>query len=299
MKILVTGSNGLLGQKLTELILTSGKHELIATSRGEDRLNAEGYRYYTMDTCRLDQILEVVQTAKPDVIIHTAAMTNVDECELNQDDCFIQNVFATNNIIKAANAVDAFLVHLSTDFIFDGQDGPYAEEGKANPVSYYGETKLEAEKLVIEKAKHWAIVRTVLVFGIVKDMSRSNIVLWVKDNLTAGKQIKVVDDQWRTPTLAEDLAMGCLLIAEQKAGGIWNISGEEMLTPYEMAIATASYFELDQSLIERVDSTIFTQPAKRPPRTGFIIEKAKKQLGYEPHSFREGLKLLSEQISSR
>ncbi len=296
MKILVTGSNGLLGQKLTELILTSGKHELIATSRGEDRLNAEGYRYYTMDTCRLDQILEVVQTAKPDVIIHTAAMTNVDECELNQDDCFIQNVFATNNIIKAANAVDAFLVHLSTDFIFDGQDGPYAEEGKANPVSYYGETKLEA---VIEKAKHWAIVRTVLVFGIVKDMSRSNIVLWVKDNLTAGKQIKVVDDQWRTPTLAEDLAMGCLLIAEQKAGGIWNISGEEMLTPYEMAIATASYFELDQSLIERVDSTIFTQPAKRPPRTGFIIEKAKKQLGYEPHSFREGLKLLSEQISSR
>ncbi len=299
MKILVTGSNGLLGQKLTELILKSGKHELIATSRGEDRLNAGGYSYYTMDTCRLDQILEVVQRAKPDVIIHTAAMTNVDQCELNQDDCFIQNVFATNNIIEAANAVDAFLVHLSTDFIFDGQDGPYAEEGKANPVSYYGETKLEAEKLVIEKAKQWAIVRTVLVFGIVKDMSRSNIVLWVKDSLTAGKQIKVVDDQWRTPTLAEDLAMGCLLVAEKKAGGIWNISGEEMLTPYDMAIATASYFELDQSLIERVDSTIFTQPAKRPPRTGFIIEKAKKQLGYEPHSFREGLKLLSEQISSR
>jgi dTDP-4-dehydrorhamnose reductase len=299
MKILVTGSNGLLGQKLTELILTNGKHELIATSRGEDRLNAGGYTYFSMDTSHLDQILEVVQATKPDVIIHTAAMTNVDQCELNQVDCFIQNVTATQNVIQAANAVGAFLVHLSTDFIFDGQEGPYIEESKANPVSYYGETKLEAEKLVIDQAKQWAIVRTVLVFGIVKDMSRSNIVLWVKDSLTAGKQIKVVDDQWRTPTLAEDLAMGCLLIAEQKAGGIWNISGEEMLTPYDMAIATCEYFELDKSLIERVDSTIFTQPAKRPPRTGFIIKKAKKQLGYEPHSFREGLKLLSEQLSSR
>lgn len=299
MKILVTGSNGLLGQKLTELILTNGKHELIATSRGEDRLNAGGYTYFSMDTSHLDQILEVVQATKPDVIIHTAAMTNVDQCELNQADCLIQNVTATQNVIQAANAVGAFLVHLSTDFIFDGQEGPYIEESMANPVSYYGETKLEAEKLVIDQAKQWAIVRTVLVFGIVKDMSRSNIVLWVKDSLTAGKQIKVVDDQWRTPTLAEDLAMGCLLIAEQKAGGIWNISGEEMLTPYDMAIATCEYFELDKSLIERVDSTIFTQPAKRPPRTGFIIKKAKKQLGYEPHSFREGLKLLSEQISSR
>jgi dTDP-4-dehydrorhamnose reductase len=108
-----------------------------------------------------------------------------------------------------------------------------------------------------------------------------------------------VDDQWRTPTLAEDLAKGCLLVAEKKAGGIWNISGEEMLTPYDMAMATARYFELDQSLIERVDSTIFTQPAKRPPRTGFIIKKAKKQLGYVPHSFRDGLKLLSDQINSR
>lgn len=299
MKILVTGSNGLLGQKLTELILTNGKHELIATSRGEDRLNAGGYTYFSMDTSHLNQILEVVQATKPDVIIHTAAMTNVDQCELNQVDCFIQNVTATQNVIQAANAVGAFLVHLSTDFIFDGQEGPYIEESMANPVSYYGETKLEAEKLVIDQAKQWAIVRTVLVFGIVKDMSRSNIVLWVKDSLTAGKQIKVVDDQWRTPTLAEDLAMGCLLIAEQKAGGIWNISGEEMLTPYDMAIATCEYFELDKSLIERVDSTIFTQPAKRPPRTGFIIKKAKKQLGYEPHSFREGLKLLSEQLSSR
>ena len=299
MKILITGSNGLLGQKLIELVLESGKHELIATSRGMDRLKAGGYSYYTMDTSRLDQVLNVVEATKPEVIIHTAAMTNVDQCELNQADCFIQNVSATRHVIEAANAVGAFLIHLSTDFIFDGKDGPYTEEGNPNPVSYYGETKLVAEKLITEQAKHWAIIRTVLVFGIVKDMSRSNIVLWVKDSLTAGKAIKVVDDQWRTPTLAEDLAIGCLLVAEQKAGGIWNISGEEMLTPFDMAIATASYFELDQSLIERVDSTIFTQPAKRPPRTGFIIEKAKKQLGYEPHSFREGLKLLSEQINSR
>ncbi len=299
MNILVTGSNGLLGQKLTEQIRKEGIHTLIATSRGEDRLSAGGYSYYTMDTSRLDQVLEVVKSTKPDVIIHTAAMTNVDQCELNQSDCFIQNVTATKHIIHAANAVGAFLIHVSTDFIFDGVAGPYTEEGKPNPISYYGQTKLEAEKWVIAEAKEWAILRTVLVFGIVQDMSRSNIVLWVKDNLAAGKQIRVVDDQWRTPTLAEDLAVGCLLVAKQKAGGIWNISGEEMLTPYEMAMQTAAYFELDTSLIERVDSTLFTQPAKRPPRTGFIVEKAKKQLGYVPRSFREGLKLLREQLSSR
>jgi dTDP-4-dehydrorhamnose reductase len=136
----------------------------------------------------------------------------------------------------------------------------------------------------------------VLVYGIVEGMSRSNIVLWVKSSLEQGKSIQVVDDQFRTPTLAEDLAMGCWLIVKKQAQGIFNISGEEGLTPYEMALQVADYWQLDHSLINKADSSTFTQPAKRPPITGFVIDKAKSILGYQPHRFKEGIELLSTQL---
>ena len=139
----------------------------------------------------------------------------------------------------------------------------------------------------------WTIARTVLVYGVTKDMSRSNIVLWVKKSLEEGKTINVVNDQWRTPTLAEDLAMGCYLAATKKATGIFNISGEEMMTPYDIAIATADFFKLDKSLIKETDSSKFIQAAKRPPRTGFVIEKAKEKIDYIPMTFRNGLKIVS------
>ncbi len=138
-----------------------------------------------------------------------------------------------------------------------------------------------------------------LVYGIAHDMSRSNIILWVKKSLEEGKNIKVVTDQWRTPTLAEDLAVGCYLIAEKEAEGIFNISGKDLLTPYEMAMMTADYFELDKSLIAEADSTTFTQPAKRPARTGFILDKPREKLGYEPRSFREGIEILAGQVDGR
>jgi len=129
-------------------------------------------------------------------------------------------------------------------------------------------------------------------------MSRSNIVLWVKKSLEDGKRINVVNDQWRTPTLAEDLAMGCYLAASQKAKGIYHISGSEMMTPYDIAIATANFFNLNASLITSANSSTFTQPAKRPPKTGFIVTKAQRELGYKPHTFTEGLSVLASQISN-
>ncbi|MBY0425852.1 MAG: sugar nucleotide-binding protein, partial [Cytophagales bacterium] len=121
-------------------------------------------------------------------------------------------------------------------------------------------------------------------------------ILWVKKSLEEQKNIKVVTDQFRTPTLAEDLAMGCYLIIKNRATGIFNISGSELMTPYDMAMATAAYFSLDSSFITKADGSIFTQPAKRPPRTGFIIDKAKNQLGYQPHTFQEGIKILAGQL---
>lgn len=295
--ILITGSNGLLGQKLVELLLQQPTIKVIATARGENRLPfKEGYDYYPMDITNREEVTSVVEKTLPDAIIHGAAMTNVDQCESEKEACWAQNVTAVQYIVDVCRKHDIFLCHVSTDFIFDGAAGPYTEEGKANPLSFYGWSKYAAEKSVQHSGIRWAIARTVLVYGIAYDMSRSNIILWVKKSLEEGKNIKVVTDQWRTPTLAEDLAMGCYLIANQEATGIFNISGKDLLTPYEMAILTADYFELDKSLIAQADSSNFSQPAKRPARTGFVLDKARTILGYEPRSFTEGIAILAGQL---
>ncbi|MEI7584175.1 NAD(P)-dependent oxidoreductase [Runella sp.] len=295
--VLITGSNGLLGQKLVELLIQQSTIKVIATARGENRLPfTEGYDYYSMDITKQDEVVSVIEKTLPDAIIHGAAMTNVDQCESEKEACWSQNVTAVEYIAEVCRKHDIFLCHVSTDFIFDGAAGPYTEEGEANPLSFYGWSKYAAEKLVQHSGLRWAIARTVLVYGIAYDMSRSNIILWVKKSLEDGKNIKVVTDQWRTPTLAEDLAMGCYLIANQEAEGIFNISGKDLLTPYEMAIMTADYFELDKSLIAQADSSTFSQPAKRPARTGFVLDKARSILGYEPRSFTEGIAILAGQL---
>ena len=298
MKILITGANGLLGQKLVALLAPNKEVHLIATGRGENRITgiADTFTYQSLDITKAGQVDDVISKHQPDAIIHTAAMTNVDQCEQEHEACVDLNVNAVQYLLETAGKNNSFFVHLSTDFIFAGDDGPLREDAVPAPVNFYGESKLQAEQLVLNSHVKHAIARTVLVYGITPNMSRSNIILWVKNSLEQGKPIQVVDDQWRTPTLAEDLATGCFLIAKKQAEGIFHISGEEMLTPYDMAIYTADYFKLDKSLITKTDSTKFTQPAKRPPKTGFIIEKAKQQLGYQPHTFREGIGILDRQM---
>lgn len=299
MKILLTGANGLLGQKLVELIVAKGEHQLIATARGANRLPLHrGFSYVAMDITSPHQVHETLATHQPDVVINTAAMTNVDQCELEREAGWNANVNSVQYLVEACETNGCFLLHLSTDFIFDGTEGPLTEEAEPNPVNYYGEGKLAAEKIISSSNLKWAIARTVLVYGVVADMSRSNIILWVKNSLENSKPIKVVNDQWRTPTLAEDLAMGCYLIATKKAEGFFNISGKDMLTPYDMAIKVRDYFNLDGSLISKADSSTFTQPAKRPPKTGFVIDKAIKELGYAPHSFDEGIEIVSNQVAA-
>jgi len=296
MKILVTGSNGLLGQKLTELISKDNAVQLIATASRRSILPLNNAEFYLLDITNENEVDNIITQVRPDVIINTAAMTQVDQCESQREACWKANVSAVENLIKASRKNNAHLIHVSTDFIFDGSQELLDEAAVPNPVNYYGESKLAGEKLVIESDIPWCIVRTVLVFGVTQDMSRSNIVLWVKKSLEDGKNIQVVSDQWRTPTLAEDLAMGCYLAAKKKIKGIYNISGKDYLSAYDIAIRTADFFKLDKSLIKKTDSTQFTQPARRPLKTGFIIEKARKDLGYEPHSFEEGLEVLATQL---
>lgn len=304
MKILITGSNGLLGQKLVYKLRNNKAITCIATARGDNRLiKQDGYIYETLDITNSENVQKIFTKHLPDVVINTAAMTNVDACETEREACWAMNVTSVYNQVKTLEqlkSTDPFykphFIHLSTDFIFDGTHGPLDENEKPNPLSYYAESKLAAEEIVQACSLDWAIARTVLVYGIVDNMSRSNIVLWVKSNLEQGKTINVVDDQFRTPTLAEDLADGCILIAQKRAKGIYNISGKDYYSILELAQVVADYYKLDKSLIKPSKSADIKQPAKRPPITGFIIDKAKKDLGYDPHSFTEGIKILEEQI---
>lgn len=297
MKILVTGSNGLLGQKLIHLWDKGRSFDLIATSRGENRVSeVKGFTYASLDITNAFEVDAVLTKFKPDAVINTAAMTHVDECEEKQEQCTDLNVNAVQYLVESCTKNDVFFLHLSTDFIFDGLEGPYSEEAEANPLSFYGKSKLLAEQIVKSSALNWAIARTVLVYGITEGMSRSNIILWVKNSLEAGKELQLVNDQWRTPTLAEDLAIGCLKICQQRAEGVFNISGKDLLNPYQMAMQTVDFFGLDGRLVTETDGSKFTQKAKRPPKTGFDITKARTILSYEPRSFREGIEILSQQI---
>ena len=295
-KILVTGANGLLGQKLTLLLSNDPEVEVIATTRSKLNYALPKGRFEKLDITKVEQVVDVISTVRPDVVIHTAAMTQVDQCETEQAACWLNNATAVEYVVKACEKTSAHLIHVSTDFIFDGSYGPLEESAKPNPISYYGRSKLEGEEIVQKSKLSWAILRTVLVYGVTKDMTRSNIVLWVKKSLEEGKSINVVNDQWRTPTLAEDLAIGCMLAAKKRAMGIYHISGAEMMTPYDIAIRTANFFHLDKDLINATDSTQFRQAARRPPKTGFIIDKAKRELGFKPHSFEEGLGVIKTQI---
>lgn len=299
MKILVTGSNGLLGQKLAGLLMEDESVHPVLTSRGKLNFPVHRGDYWSLDITQQDNVDRVLNECKPDVVINTAAMTLVDQCETQQEACWTSNVRAVENLIAACKTTGAHLIHVSTDFIFDGSKGPLDETAKPNPVNYYGKSKAAAEQLLIDSQISWCILRTVLVYGITHDLARTNIVLWVKENLEQGKTIRVVNDQWRTPTLAEDLAQGCYLAARKKANGIFHISGKDFVTPYDIAVKTAKFFNLDSALILPTNSTEFTQTAQRPLRTGFVIDKARKQLGFEPHSFEEGLKILSQQIADR
>ena len=298
-KIIVTGSNGLLGQKVTDLSIQDSEIELIATSVGPNRHNLkDGYRYEELDVLDLDRLNELVARYQPDSIIHTAAMTNVDACEAERAKCYALNVQSVKNLIDVCQIRDIQLIHLSTDFIFDGENGPYTEEAEPNPLSYYGETKLESELILKKSSCRWAILRTIIVYGIVNDMSRSNIVLWAKGALEKGEPIHVVNDQWRMPTLAEDLAACCLLAVKKNASGVFNVSGKDLMSILEIVERVADHYGLNKSLIKAISAESLNQVAKRPKKTGFILDKAILELGYSPHSFEEGMAFMDKQLKS-
>jgi dTDP-4-dehydrorhamnose reductase len=290
MKILITGANGFLGHYLIKQLLDK-KHIVIATGKGKCRLpyiGNSGFEYEEMDFTDPFMVHDVFEKYQPGVVIHAGAMSKPDDCELQQWQAYLTNVEGTVTLLLNAEEQKSFFVFVSTDFIFDGERGMYKEEDKAAPVNFYGKTKVEAEDAVKEYGHGWAIARTVLVYG--KPLSgRSNILSIVKEKLEKGEEYSVFNDQFRTPTYVEDLAAGIIAIVESKATGIYHLSGIDVLTPYEMACKLADYLKLNKSLIKKVTASSFAQPAKRPAITGFVIDKAKNDLGFVPVSFEEGL----------
>jgi len=297
MKILITGSNGLLGQKLLHKLRQDPSVELFATSKGENRVSEQnGYTYSELDITDQKQVAELIANKKPDVVINTAAMTNVDLCEDERQDCDALNVEAVRYLADACEKIDAHLIQISTDFIFDGEDGPYTEQDMPNPLSYYGLSKLKSEQLLQAHSVKWTVLRTIIVFGVGENLSKGNIVLWAKGALEKGEPLNIIDDQFRAPTLAEDLADICILAAKKKAFGIFNASGKDIMSIYEIVERIAKHYGNSTENLNKISTETLKQKAGRPPKTGFILDKSRKELGYNPHSFEECLAIIDQQL---
>jgi len=285
MKILVTGSNGLVGNAIHKL-LTDSDHEYINTS-----WSLGGIASHVIDVTDNESIEKVVGEFRPDVIINSAAMANVDRCEVERDKCWKVNVDGVKNLVNICDNYGIHLVHISTDYIFDGkkEGGIYTEDDEPSPQGFYAETKLAGEDVILSSGISSSILRTILVYG---THERKNIVTFVKDSLERGEQVNLVSDQVRMPTFVDDLARACLRAAEQKAGGVFNISGSEHMSYLDIGNTVAEHFSLDKSLIRHVKTSDLNQKAERPLVTGFDLSKSRKELNFSPTPFEDSLKLI-------
>jgi len=298
-KILITGSNGFIGQEIVHQALVNSKIEVIALSRGDNRFShKDGYRYLSANVCNAEQMEAIVNEFRPNSVIHTVAMANVDVCEKEPDLCKMINVQSVKTLVALAEKYNFQLIYLSTDFIFDGENGPYKESDIPNPLNEYGKSKLEAERLIQESNCKWSIVRTILVYGVPREAGRSNFVLWVKKSLEANKVINVVTDHVRMPTLVNDVASACLQIAKQGATGIFHISSEELFSVYDIAQQVADFWNLDKSLIHPVLAESLSSSVPRPRYTGFIIDKAKAEFDFNPRNLKAGLMEINRSLFS-
>lgn len=297
MKILITGSNGLLGQKIVNQLIKR-KIDFLATSLSKNRnSNCPESQYHPLDISIEKDVTEILEKYKPTAIINTAAMTNVDACEVDEVNCRKINVEGTRNLFNKCKEEDIHFVHLSTDFVFDGEKGPYSENDKRNPLSIYAKSKVDSEDILINSNyRNWAIVRTIIVFGTAENLSRSNIVLWAMEALRKGDELTIVNDQFRAPTWADDLAWACIETCVKNKKGIYHISGPEIFSIYKLVCRIADYLGVDSSGVRAISSDSLNQKAKRPPKTGFDLSKARKELGYKPMNLEESLKNLENEV---
>ncbi len=290
IKVIVIGSNGLLGQTLVNKLYKHSKYQLYAMASGENRNSkVAALNYFEIAITDFKSIKLQLNLIKPDFIINALAMTNVDACEVEQTQCDVVNVSFVEQLARISFELGTHLIHVSTDFIFDGVDGMYRENDTPNPINYYGLSKLKSEKVIQKILIKYTILRTILVYGKVANMKSRNIVLWVKESLENKTLIRIVNDQFRMPTYAGSIADACVLAMEKQATGVYHISGNEYLSIYDLAVQIADFYNLPKELIQSIATSELSQKALRPPKTGFDLTKAIDELGFKPLNFAEGL----------
>lgn len=296
-KILITGSNGLLGQHLVNYYNGSDE-EYLATSFGPNRINGIDHNYQSLDITDSDELKAVVESFQPDVIINTAAATNVDGCEDDPDGCDKINHRGVTNFLRCFEElqVNPHFIQISTDFIFNGEKREYLETDKPDPKSVYGLTKCLGEKSIFESGyKNYTIVRTSLVYGVGQALNKGNIFLWAMEKLRNDQELTIVDDQFRSPTYVNDLCKACVSIAESKENGIINIAGEHTKSMFEYIRIVAKFVDKDPDLVRAISTATLKQRAERPKCSGLIIDKAKRLLNFSPTKFEDSLREMDGQ----
>ncbi len=284
----------MLGQRTAGFYLNQKNLQLLCSSV-EDKSVLPDVDYISCDLTKRDKIKKLIQDFYPDFIINAAAFTNVDLSETERETAWKVNVKAVEYISEAARVIDAHIIHISTDYIFDGKNGPYSESTKPNPLGYYGRTKLASENALKLSGVLNTILRTNVLYGIASE-SRPDFVKWVINSLRAGNTIRIVTDQFGNPTFIDDLVQAINKVIEYKKTGIYNIGGKEFLSRYDFTIRIADFFHLDKQLILPILTSELKQAARRPLKSGLITLKAESELGYKPHSIDESLMLMKKEL---
>jgi dTDP-4-dehydrorhamnose reductase len=291
-KLIITGVNGLLGQKLLEQ--AHSNYTVLGIDLHDEPFNKKiKFEYRKLDITKRRAVRDVMVSFKPHYLVNTAAMTDVDGCETQKEQCWKINVEAVENLIQAVRRTGTKIIQLSSDYVFDGNDGPYSETDIPQPLGYYGKSKLASENLLIASGLEHAIVRTMVLYGDGIEI-RPNFVTWLIEKLKLGKSVTIVTDQLGNPTLADDLARAILKIIEHNKWDLYHISGSELIDRYSFALKIADVFKLDKNLITPITTPELSQPAPRPLKSGFIIDKARTKLGIEMSNIEEGLKAIKK-----
>lgn len=294
--LLITGSNGLLGGKLVRA--ANGRYRIVGLDlQAASSVQAVPMDYIQGDITRLEKTVNQIGSAKPDCIIHTAAFTDVDGCETETEKAYAVNVRGAEHVAIACRRLGIPLVHLSTDYVFDGTNGPYAEEAVPHPLSAYGRMKFESEKLVQQHVPEAVVARTMVLFGFLPFV-RNNFVTWLIGKLRKREGVRIVNDQYGTPTLADDLAEALLRLFEKHASGIFHTAGPDCLNRYDFAVKIAQGFGLDVKLISETTSSQFVQPAPRPMKSGLITSKLEMKTGFRFKPLGEALLHMKKQMDS-
>lgn len=296
-KVLITGANGLLGQAVVTIFLRESDFELIATSVEPELFvdKNKTFSYEQLDITVKDNVKKFVKKYAPDFIVNCAAYTDVDKSEFEREFCWRLNVDAVKNLIVAARISEAKVIHVSTDYVFDGKNGPYTEESTPNPLSFYGRSKLAAENALTTSGIEFVIARTIVLYGIGVKV-KSNFALWLIKELSAHKPVNIVTDQTGNATISDDLAYGLLKCAELDVHGIYNIAGKDIISRLDFTYNLCDVFGFDKSLVNPILTSDLNQPAPRPLKSGLITLKAETEFGFKPMDSKEGLQLLKYQM---